>query len=123
MQVWIGGVPQGALPLYRQDPKANSEILDLSGKLDNITDYYLETGVLLTAKLLMSLMLITLNDRQLRIFQPFQLIDIGTGYYVEKDLAASKEYFNKKVKFVTEQMEKIQVRRLTLLCLFPITPQ
>jgi hypothetical protein len=116
LQVWIGGVPQGALPLYRQDPKANSQILDLSGKLDNITDYYLETGV-------SSLMLITLNDRQLRIFQPFQLIDIGTGYYVEKDLAASKEYFNKKVKFVTEQMEKIQVRRLTLLCLFPITPQ
>ena len=39
----------------------------------------------------------------------FQLIDIGTGYYVEKDISASKDYFNKKVKFVTEQMEKIQV--------------
>jgi prefoldin subunit 5 len=38
-----------------------------------------------------------------------QIIDIGTGYYVEKDIAASKEYFSKKVKFVTEQMEKVQV--------------
>ena len=36
------------------------------------------------------------------------IIDIGTGYYVEKDIAASKEYFNKKVKYVAEQMEKVQ---------------
>merc|ERR1719187_2578471 len=36
------------------------------------------------------------------------LIDIGTGYYVEKDVAGSKDYFSRKVKFVTEQMEKIQ---------------
>jgi prefoldin alpha subunit len=43
----------------------------------------------------------------------FQVIDIGTGYYVEKDIAASKEYFNKKVKYVTEQMEKVQVFNLT----------
>ena len=28
---------------------------------------------------------------------------------MEKDIAASKEYFNKKVKYVTEQMEKVQV--------------
>merc|ERR1719244_365774 len=36
------------------------------------------------------------------------LIDIGTGYYVEKDIAGTKDYFSRKVKFVTEQMEKIQ---------------
>jgi len=36
------------------------------------------------------------------------LIDIGTGYYVEKDIAGTKDYFTRKVKFVTEQMEKIQ---------------
>ena len=36
------------------------------------------------------------------------IVDIGTGYYVEKDLKSSKEYFSKKVKYVTEQMEKVQ---------------
>ncbi|XP_065349258.1 prefoldin subunit 5 [Cloeon dipterum] len=36
------------------------------------------------------------------------LINIGTGYYVEKDAAGATDYFNRKVKFVTEQMEKIQ---------------
>ncbi|XP_045466838.1 prefoldin subunit 5 [Harmonia axyridis] len=37
------------------------------------------------------------------------LIDIGTRYYVEKDLEAAKDYFKRKTQFVTEQMEKIQV--------------
>ena len=37
------------------------------------------------------------------------LVDVGTGYYVEKDVDKAKDYFNKKVKYVTEQMEKIQV--------------
>ncbi|KAG7173037.1 prefoldin subunit 5-like [Homarus americanus] len=36
------------------------------------------------------------------------LIDIGTGYYVERDVNGAKDYFSRKVKFVTEQMEKIQ---------------
>jgi len=36
------------------------------------------------------------------------LIDVGTGYYVEKNVTESKDYFNRKVKFVTGQMEKIQ---------------
>ncbi|KAK4291244.1 hypothetical protein Pmani_035917 [Petrolisthes manimaculis] len=36
------------------------------------------------------------------------LIDVGTGYYVEKDVTGAKDYFTRKVKFVTEQMEKIQ---------------
>lgn len=36
------------------------------------------------------------------------IIDIGTRYYVEKDNKAAKDYFQRKVKFVTEQMEKIQ---------------
>ncbi|XP_042886887.1 prefoldin subunit 5-like [Penaeus japonicus] len=36
------------------------------------------------------------------------LIDIGTGYYVERDVPGAKNYFTRKVKFVTEQMEKIQ---------------
>ncbi|CAN8013651.1 prefoldin subunit 5 [Ixodes scapularis] len=35
-------------------------------------------------------------------------VDIGTGYYVEKDISASKDYFKRRVKYVTEQMEKIQ---------------
>ncbi|XP_056638804.1 prefoldin subunit 5 [Diorhabda carinulata] len=36
------------------------------------------------------------------------IIDIGTRYYVEKDVEGAKDYFQRKVKFVTEQMEKIQ---------------
>ena len=36
------------------------------------------------------------------------LVDVGTGYYVEKDVNSAKEYFTKKVKYVTEQMEKVQ---------------
>ncbi|XP_071525619.1 prefoldin subunit 5 [Panulirus ornatus] len=36
------------------------------------------------------------------------LIDVGTGYYVERDVNGAKDYFTRKVKFVTEQMEKIQ---------------
>ncbi|KPI99969.1 putative prefoldin subunit 5 [Papilio xuthus] len=37
------------------------------------------------------------------------IIDIGTGYYVQKDIDGAKDYFKRKVAFVTEQMEKIQV--------------
>ncbi|XP_072173762.1 prefoldin subunit 5-like [Diadema setosum] len=36
------------------------------------------------------------------------LIDIGTGYYVEKSLEESKKYFKRKIEFVTKQMEKVQ---------------
>ncbi|XP_050035455.1 prefoldin subunit 5-like [Dermacentor andersoni] len=35
-------------------------------------------------------------------------VDIGTGYYVEKDVSASKDYFKRRVKYITDQMEKIQ---------------
>jgi prefoldin alpha subunit len=37
------------------------------------------------------------------------IVDVGTGYFVEKNVSEAKEYFNRKVKFVTEQMEKVQV--------------
>ena len=37
------------------------------------------------------------------------VVDIGTGYYVEKDIEAARDYFTRKVKFVTEQMEKVQM--------------
>ena len=36
------------------------------------------------------------------------VVDIGTGYYVEKDSTAAQEYFTRKVKFVTENMERVQ---------------
>ncbi|XP_033625035.1 prefoldin subunit 5-like [Asterias rubens] len=36
------------------------------------------------------------------------LIDVGTGYYVEKTLPQAQEYFKRKVDFVTQQMEKVQ---------------
>uniref|UniRef100_G3MPV9 Prefoldin subunit 5 n=2 Tax=Amblyomma TaxID=6942 RepID=G3MPV9_AMBMU len=35
-------------------------------------------------------------------------VDIGTGYYVEKDISGSKDYFKRRVKYITQQMEKIQ---------------
>nr|CAG4647613.1 EOG090X0NBB [Megafenestra aurita]SVE92818.1 EOG090X0NBB [Megafenestra aurita] len=37
------------------------------------------------------------------------LIDIGTGYYAENTIEQAKSYFKRKVKFVTEQMEKVQM--------------
>ncbi|KAJ6637980.1 putative prefoldin subunit 5 [Pseudolycoriella hygida] len=37
------------------------------------------------------------------------IIDVGTGYYAEKDLESSKDYFQRKVDYVQEQMDKIDV--------------
>ncbi|XP_026759599.1 prefoldin subunit 5 [Galleria mellonella] len=37
------------------------------------------------------------------------IIDIGTGYYAQKDIDGARDYFKRKVQFVTEQMEKIQM--------------
>jgi len=36
------------------------------------------------------------------------LVDVGTGYYVEKNIDSAKDYFQRKVKFVTENMERVQ---------------
>ncbi|KAH8359953.1 hypothetical protein KR093_009776 [Drosophila rubida] len=36
------------------------------------------------------------------------IIDIGTGYYIEKDLDGSKDYFKRRVEYVQEQIEKIE---------------
>ncbi|XP_046982988.1 prefoldin subunit 5 [Schistocerca americana] len=36
------------------------------------------------------------------------VIDIGTGYYIEKDIDGAKDYFKRKVDFVTQQLEKLQ---------------
>ena len=36
------------------------------------------------------------------------VVDIGTGYYVEKTSKNAQEYFSRKVKFVTENMERVQ---------------
>ncbi|XP_036590853.1 prefoldin subunit 5-like [Trichosurus vulpecula] len=36
------------------------------------------------------------------------LIDVGTGYYVEKSADDAKDFFKRKIDFLTKQMEKIQ---------------
>ncbi|KAK2581479.1 hypothetical protein KPH14_005145 [Odynerus spinipes] len=36
------------------------------------------------------------------------LVDIGTGYYAQKNVDDAKDYFKRRVECVTEQMEKIQ---------------
>ncbi|XP_017144034.1 probable prefoldin subunit 5 [Drosophila miranda] len=36
------------------------------------------------------------------------VIDIGTGYYIEKDLEGSKDYFKRRVEYVQEQIEEIE---------------
>ena len=36
------------------------------------------------------------------------VVDIGTGYYVEKNSKDAQDYFNRKVKYVTENMERVQ---------------
>lgn len=40
------------------------------------------------------------------------VIDIGTGYYAEKDLEGSKDYFKRKVEYVQEQIEKIDMLQM-----------
>ncbi|XP_021918952.1 prefoldin subunit 5 isoform X2 [Zootermopsis nevadensis] len=35
------------------------------------------------------------------------IIDIGTGYFIQKDIDGAKDYFKRKVSFVGEQIEKI----------------
>lgn len=37
------------------------------------------------------------------------LVDVGTGYFVEKGVEEAKDYFKRRVAYVTEQMEKIQL--------------
>ncbi|CAB1353750.1 unnamed protein product [Coregonus sp. 'balchen'] len=36
------------------------------------------------------------------------LVDVGTGYYVEKNVDDTKEFFKRKIDFLTKQIEKIQ---------------
>ncbi|OCT95905.1 prefoldin subunit 5 [Xenopus laevis] len=36
------------------------------------------------------------------------MIDVGTGYYVEKTVEDAKAFFKRKVEFLTKQIEKIQ---------------
>lgn len=36
------------------------------------------------------------------------IIDIGTGFYVEKSIPDAQDYFKRRVAFVTQQMEKLQ---------------
>ncbi|MBN3319230.1 PFD5 protein, partial [Atractosteus spatula] len=36
------------------------------------------------------------------------LLDVGTGYYVEKNVGNTKEFFKRKIDFLTKQIEKIQ---------------
>jgi prefoldin alpha subunit len=36
------------------------------------------------------------------------VIDIGTGYFVEKDRKEAIEYFQRKIEFIGKQMETIQ---------------
>ncbi|XP_030632883.1 prefoldin subunit 5 isoform X1 [Chanos chanos] len=44
----------------------------------------------------------TLNDVE------HVLVDVGTGYYVEKNVEDTKEFFRRKIDFLTKQIEKIQ---------------
>ncbi|KAL6457972.1 hypothetical protein MHYP_G00332020 [Metynnis hypsauchen] len=44
----------------------------------------------------------TLNDVE------HVLVDVGTGYFVEKNVEDSKEFFKRKIDFLTKQIEKIQ---------------
>jgi len=37
------------------------------------------------------------------------IINIGTGYYVKQSMADSKDYLTRRVKYLTEQIEKLQL--------------
>ncbi|KAK3106647.1 hypothetical protein FSP39_024420 [Pinctada imbricata] len=36
------------------------------------------------------------------------LVDIGTGYYVEMEVPKGKDYFKRKMEYISKQIEKIQ---------------
>jgi prefoldin alpha subunit len=36
------------------------------------------------------------------------MVDIGTGYYVQKTVEDARKYFEKKIDFLTKQMEQLQ---------------
>ncbi|KAK6180816.1 hypothetical protein SNE40_008800 [Patella caerulea] len=36
------------------------------------------------------------------------LIEIGTGYYIEMSVDKGKDYFKRKIEYISKQMEKIQ---------------
>jgi len=36
------------------------------------------------------------------------LVDVGTGYYIEQKIATAKDYYQRKIDFLTAQLEKIQ---------------
>lgn len=35
------------------------------------------------------------------------ILDIGTGYYIQKDIEGAKDYFKRKVNFIEEQIDKV----------------
>ncbi|NXA56988.1 PFD5 protein, partial [Nothocercus julius] len=58
---------------------------------------------------------VSLDPRCLRMYVPGKLLDVervlldvGTGYYVEKSADDARDFFKRKVDFLTKQMEKIQ---------------
>ncbi|CAK9303404.1 unnamed protein product [Gordionus sp. m RMFG-2023] len=36
------------------------------------------------------------------------IIDIGTGYYIEKDVKEAKDYFKRKMDFISRQLDKFK---------------
>jgi len=36
------------------------------------------------------------------------LVDVGTGYYVNKGIPAAQEFTERKIKIIVENMEKVQ---------------
>nr|CAB3264797.1 prefoldin subunit 5-like [Phallusia mammillata] len=36
------------------------------------------------------------------------MVDIGTGYYAEKSISDAEEFFNRKIDYLKQQMEKVQ---------------
>eukprot|EP01147_Barroeca_monosierra_P006139 gene6139-7396_t len=36
------------------------------------------------------------------------LVDIGTGYYIEKSQDDANNYFDRKIKYITEQLQSVQ---------------
>ena len=36
------------------------------------------------------------------------LVDVGTGYYVDMEVKKAKEYFKRKIDYITKQIEKVQ---------------
>ncbi|XP_072420859.1 prefoldin subunit 5 [Chiloscyllium punctatum] len=85
--------------LKHQCTCGNSDHLEHPGRIQSIYSRLQETGLKSQCEMYVPG---KLDDVQ------HVLVDVGTGYYVEKDVSEARDFFTRKVEFLTKQIEKVQ---------------